>query len=313
LGGRDLNRAEVLEVVGQLPLPDLRCPGYPPKRSGKMPWEIPALQVSDVQFGKRTPSYNSDVARRRLFELAVNAGKVINDRKKFARIEKLDLYFMGDIVEGQNIFKGQSYHVDSTVYAQAVHGASAALARLALRLLRHVDSIDIWCVRGNHGNDEPGSPVNWDEVCYEVCKRDLLGGADLFPERKKLQSRIRFHEVGRWYQVARVFGWGNLLVHGDQISGALGGTGFKTKVAGWIDAIPEPWDYLFLGHFHQYSSWTVNRRVVLVNGTTETDNEYAQEDFAATGFPMQRLAFFNEKVGLCADCPVHLEPRKPNR
>lgn len=309
----DLNRAEVLEVISHLPLPDLRCPGFPPKRSGKLPWEIPCLQVSDVQFGKRTATYNSDVARKRLFQLAANAGKCIDDRKSFARIEELHLYVIGDIVEGQRVFRGQAYHIDSTVQAQAIHGASAALARLVLRLLKHVDRVIVWCVRGNHGDEDDNSPVNWDEVCYEVFKRDLLGGQDLFPERKKIQARIQFKEIGSWFQVARAFRWGNLLVHGNQITGSLGGSGFKTKVAGWIDAIPEPWDYLWIGHFHTYSSWTVNKRTVFVNGTTETGNEYAQEDFAATGFPVQRLAFFNEKVGLAADCPIYLEERSANK
>jgi hypothetical protein len=304
---------EVIEAIAKLPAPELKIPDLASKQSSKKNVESAVLHLSDVQWGKVTSSYSSSIARQRLYELAVHVGKVIEARKHGARIEELHLLLGGDIVEGENIFPGQKHLIDAPVYAQAIHGASASIARLALRLLRHVDRIYIHCVGGNHGDDNKDSPTNWDEVCYEVAKRDLLGGSELFPERKKLTNRIIFGPIGNWFRVVRVLGWGNLLIHGHQLKGALGGTGFRTKVAGWIDAIPQSWDYLWLGHFHTMSSWVVNRRVVLINGTTESDNEYAQEDFAAVGIPSQRLGFFDEKYGLIADYPIYLTERNPNR
>lgn len=305
---------EVIEAISKLPVHDFKAPGYPVGECSKVKsrYEIAALHLSDVQWGKVTNSYNSDVAKKRLNELAIHTGKVIDARKHGAKIEELRLYLGGDIVEGEDIFKGQAHLIDAPVFAQAIHGASAAIARLAIRLLSHVERVKILSVRGNHGRDSSGGPGNWDEVCYEVAKRDLLGGANLFPERKKITNRITFGPIGHWYQLDRVFGWGNLIIHGDQMKGSLGGAGFKTKVAGWVDAIPGAWDYLWLGHFHQMSSWVVNSRVVMVNGTTESDNEYAQESFAAVGGPSQRLGFFDEKYGLIADYPIYLGERKPN-
>lgn len=303
---------EVIEAIQKLPPPNLSLPNYPLKQSKFKKEEIAVLHLSDVQWGKVTSSYNSDIARKRLFNLALATGRIIDARKHSARIDELHLYLGGDIVEGEDIFPGQKHLIDAPVYAQAIHGASASIARLVLRLLCHVSRIKIFSVRGNHGR-EAGSPSNWDEVCYEIAKRDLLGGADLFPDRKVIQKRIEFGPIGDWFQVDKVFDWGNLLIHGDQLSGGLGGTGFKTKIAGWIDAIPDPWDYLWLGHFHQFSSWVINNRTVLVNGTTESDNQYAQESFAAVGVPCQRLSFFNAKYGLISDYQTYLSDRKPNR
>jgi len=305
-------QTEVVEALSKLPLPELRIPGYPIKVASKTSnTEIAVLHLSDVQWGKVTASYSSEIAKKRLIELAVRVGKVVDARKHGAKIEELHLYLGGDIVEGEDIFPGQKHLIDAPVYAQAIHGASAAIAGLTLRLLSHFQRIKIFSVRGNHGNIH-GSPTNWDEICYEVAKRDLLGGADLFPDRKNLTKRIDFGPIGHWYQVDRIFGWGNLLIHGDQITGGVGGNGFKTKISGWIDAIPEAWDYIWLGHFHQMSSWVVNRRIVKINGTTESDNQYAQEDFAAVGEPSQRLGFFDEKYGLIADYPIYLAGRTPN-
>jgi len=47
--------------------------------------------------------------------------------------------------------------------------------------------------------------------------------------------------------------------------------------------------------------------VMLANGTTESDNEYAAADLSAAGEPCQRLAFFDEEHGLVADHQVFLE------
>ena len=44
----------------------------------------------------------------------------------------------------------------------------------------------------------------------------------------------------------------------------------------------------------------------LANGTTESDNEYALEQLAAAGWPVQRLAFFSAHHGLISDNPVWL-------
>jgi hypothetical protein len=302
---------EVVQEIAKLPLPDLSCPGLP-RQPRTRKYETAVLHISDVQWGKITSSYSSKVAEQRLLNLAIHVGKIIDARKLSARIDELRLFIGGDIVEGENIFPGQSRHIDASVYAQAIHGASASLSKLVLRMLRHVPKVVVRSVRGNHGRDPGGSSANWDEVCYEVIKRNLLGGQDLYPERKKIQQRIEFGPIGEWYNVDRVYGYGNLLIHGDQLKGSLGGNNFKVKIAGWIDAIPEPWDYLWLGHFHQYSSWIVNNRTVLVNGTTESDNQYAQESFAGVGIPCQRLGFFTEKYGLTAEYPVYLIKRKAN-
>jgi hypothetical protein len=303
---------QFIDAIAELPLPPLTAPAHPPRQPKLADTEIAVLHVSDVQYGKVTDTYNSGVACNRLADLANRTARIIESRKGIARIDELRLYLGGDIVEGQSIFKGQPFLIDQPVYHQAVHGASTAIARMILRLLQVVDKIHVLGVRGNHGRDAEESPGNWDHVCYEITKHKLLGGQELFPERRKLNPRLTFAPIGKWYHVDRVFNWGNLVVHGDQFRGQFGGANFAKKYAGWIDSIPEPWDYIYFGHFHQFGSGVYNRRVWLANGTTESDNDYAQELFAATGAPMQRLAFYDKRHGLIADYPVYLEDRKAN-
>jgi hypothetical protein len=61
-----------------------------------------------------------------------------------------------------------------------------------------------------------------------------------------------------------------------------------------------------MGHFHNSRWLTVNKRTVLVNGSTESDNLYAQRKLKAMSDPMQWAAFFGEKHGLISLVPVYL-------
>lgn len=127
--------------------------------------------------------------------------------------------------------------------------------------------------------------------------------------RAELKDRLTFKHADDWYVVDRIFDWGNLQLHGDQIRGGFAGFpwyGTAKKAWGWIDSIAEPWDYLWFGHFHTYASAVLNHRIFLANGTTESSNVYAQEQLAASGFPCQRLSFFDAKHGLISDNQVFL-------
>jgi len=174
------------------------------------------------------------------------------------------------------------------------------------------EKVRICTVPGNHGRNGPRGTrahprTNWDRVIYETLGLMLLGPKD-YP-RKELAKRVEYKNSESFWYVDRVYDWGNLLVHGDQITGGFAGFpwyGTAKKAWGWIDAIPLPWDYLWFGHFHTYASAVLNARTFLANGTTESDNDFAQANLAAMGFPCQRLTFFDAAHGLISDSQVFL-------
>jgi hypothetical protein len=106
--------------------------------------------------------------------------------------------------------------------------------------------------------------------------------------------------------VEDVLGHGHLLAHGDQIGGAGTDGPIRSAAMGWIDSIGQPWEILWLGHFHNPRWLTVNRRVVIVNGSTESDNLYAQRQLKAQTDPLQWLAFANAEHGLVSLNPLYL-------
>lgn len=319
---RDSIEDIISRTVGDLYANDskLIVPPLPTKCSKGKDTEIAVLHYSDSQIGKITETYNTKIAEERLMKLIQKTVQITNVRRTSSKIDEIHFYLGGDQIEGEQIFAHQAHEIDSSVFEQAVKNGSEMIVRAILVLLKNFTKVKVLCVPGNHGrNGKYGGgshkETNWDCVCYATVRRILLG-SPAFP-RTELNGRLLFEDKYNWYTVDKIFDWGCLLVHGDQITGGSSGfplNGINKKAWGWIDSIDEPWDFLFHGHLHTYASFTLNKRIILANGTTESDNAYAQEQLAATGWPCQRLCFFNKSHGLISDNQIFLtDKRKPNR
>lgn len=305
--------AEAVKAVFKTP-PDLNVPKTPRKDKRDKPEETAVLHVSDIQLGKITETYNTQVACDRLMLLADKTIAITKTRKSSAKIENLRLYLGGDLVEGEEIFATQAHQIDQSVFDQAVRSLPEILSRMTLKLLEEFRNIHIVTVPGNHGRQGPRSTranprTNWDNVVHDVLKLWLLGPDD----HPRLRDRVTMDVSESFWAVDRVYGWGNLMVHGDQIGGGFAGFpwyGTAKKAWGWIDSIPQPWDYLWFGHFHTPATATLNHRIFLANGTVESDNTFAQANLAAAGYPCQRLTFFNKDHGLISNHLVYLDGGK---
>jgi hypothetical protein len=291
-----------------------------PGRSRKKNREEALLHLTDTQVGKLTEDYSAAVAEERIIKAVRKTVKITDMRRSEASIDRCVLFLGGDMVEGENIFPGQAHHLDSGVFEQAVKHTPAMIARAILLLLESFPEVVVKGVCGNHGRAASRSvgshpKTNWDRVCYEVAKLMLLGN-EVCP-RKELAGRLRFDIPDAFYAHEFMFDWGVLAVHGDQIRGGFAGFpwyGVGRKSYGWIDSIPEPWDVLLIGHFHQIAGAIINSREWLCGGTTESGNEYARNELASVGHPTQRLYFLSAEDGIIADCRLYLgEGRVPQR
>lgn len=308
--------AEIVRDVYREP-PDLWLPKRPvvdPRKSA--PVEHAVLHCSDTQIGKTTASYNCEVAARRLMALAEKVIRITETRRSYAKVDVIHVLLGGDMVEGEDVFPSQAHQIDVGVFDQAVRSAPSALCKMLLRLAEYFPHVSVSCVPGNHGRNggkhtRSNPRTNWDNVCYDVLKLMLESGK----VSEFLRNRIRFQASETFYAIERVFGWGLLMVHGDQITGGFAGFpwyGAAKRAWGWIDSIPAPWDYLLFGHFHTYAEAVLNHRTFMANGTTESDNDYARASLSAAGFPCQRLCFFTASHGRVSDHQVFLsEDRYP--
>ena len=280
-----------------LALPPIsKPPAY--RRRGKP--EAAVVVLSDWQLGKRTPDYSSEVCASRIALLAAKVARLTEIQRADHPVDECHILAIGDLVEGELIFPGQAYRIDSSLYRQVTVDGPRILAGFVRSMLASFRSVTVWNVQGNHGaiggpyRKESHPETNADRMLSRIVGTMLEG-------EKRLTWRMMDPENERdWYQVATIGDYHSLLVHGDQFRGTSGLPWYsiQKKVGGWaLGAIPERFDDVDFGHFHQPTKLTINRVTARCNGSTESYNTYAQEQLASVGRPSQGLRFVDPAKG----------------
>lgn len=283
----------IRESVGRIRLTPVRfrAPTHMPFRD-----EHPIALLSDLQTGKVTPDYNSEVARQRVMAYAKKIVKIATHNRN--DMKSITVCMLGDMLEGVDIFPGQQWLIDSTLYDQMFNTTPVILADFCRYLLAHFERVTVVAVDGNHGRigrrGQFGPSDNADRMVYRIL-------AMLLRDEPRFALNMTDPDNERnWYQVVE---WGNysaMLIHGDQIRGHSGFPwyGLAKKVNGWgSGGVPERFTDLFMGHWHQLARIPLNHRAVWCNGSTESTNTYASESLAAQSEPAQWLLFVDPERG----------------
>lgn len=290
----------VEDSVGRIRLAPVEPP-YPAGRHQRGTQEEYAVALlSDIQTGKITPDYNSEVARARVLRYAEKIVKLAEIQRRDHPVDHCVVSMLGDLVEGVDIFPGQQWLIDSTLYDQVFNTTPVILADFVRYLLAHFETVTVYAVDGNHGR---------------LGRKGMFGPAD---NADKMVARVlqlllrdepRFQLVQRdpagernWYQIMELGNYKALQIHGDQIRGHSGFPwyGLGKKVQGWgSGGLGADSDFLdvHMGHWHQRASIPLNHRTVWVNGSTESTNTYAAENLAAQSEPSQWLLFVDPAKG----------------
>lgn len=262
--------------------------------------------LSDLQTGKVTPDYNSEVAARRV---ALYADKIIEQGMK-SGVRECTVAMLGDMVEGVDIFPGQQWLIDSTLYRQIFDTTPVILADFVRTLLTWYTHVTVEAVQGNHGRIGRrgvfGPEDNADRMVYRVAALLLRD-----------EPRVTFNMSdpdgeAAWYKIADIGNYRAMLIHGDQIRGANGFPwyGLGKKVHSWASGGlggGETFDDLFMGHYHQMAAVPLNHRTVWANGSTESYNTFAAETLAAQSTPGQWLLSVDPAAGVVESAyPVRL-------
>ncbi len=117
-------KADLIEAVYQgardgmstLTLPKISKSTIPNKKTKDTEICVPLL--SDIQLAKRTPDYDSKIAENRVIEYANRIVKLTKIQRQSHNVNKCVVLALGDIVEGELIFPGQSHLIDSSLYRQ---------------------------------------------------------------------------------------------------------------------------------------------------------------------------------------------------
>jgi hypothetical protein len=276
-------------------------PPPPKKRQSGSP-EVAVAMLGDLQLGKRTPAYDSKVCEQRVERYAQKIRTIADIQRMDHPVREARVWMLGDMVEGGgNIFPGQQWLIDSSLYRQVALDGPRILGNFLRSLLSHFDKVHVTAIIGNHGRigrwGDYNPEDNGDRILYRVTQQ-------LLQAEKRLTWTIPDGMGERhWYAVDRIGNYSCLLFHGDQMGGkfqgALTRTAVQRKVAGYRGgAIPEPFNDVAFGHWHQVYEDNVSEVTVRCNGSTECTNTYAQELIAAKSVPFQRLMFVHPEKGI---------------
>ena len=251
---------------------DVRPVEPPPKRrkhAGTPEYALIAL--SDLQLGKRTPTYNTVVCERRVQEYARKVRELTDIQRSNRPIDEARVYMLGDMVEGEVIFPGQAFRIDASLYRQVTVDGPRIVTEFLRDLLSHFKKVHVVSVIGNHGRlgkrGDYHPESNSDLMLYRVCKT-------LFETMKepRLTWEIPFTAGERsWYAVDVIGRHRYMLFHGDQMrGGGFAGIpmyGFSRALQAWASGvIPKGFRYALCGHWHSMWSMPINNRILWVNG-----------------------------------------------
>jgi len=284
----------------------------------KGPAEVIWVEVSDVQLGTKVElekmgginEHDWRIFLQKLQAWEDGVIKTIKERASVAPIEGVVIALLGDIVEGHQIFKGQVYELDKDVYQQVMHGARDFAQSFARIVATFPDlAFTFYGVGGNHGRvgayGEAPFRCNWDLVMYQIIQLRL--------EVLHLPNMV-CHFPEAWFQIVETWGWRHLLVHGDDIKGALGLPyyGLQRAMGKHQQVLQMPLNYMHIGHFHAESSISTSVGENLINGNWIGANSFSKIIVEANT-PIQMIHGFTEANGLEWSRKVYLRTREDMR
>jgi hypothetical protein len=224
----------------------------------------------------------------------------IESYKKLYTIDQVIIACLGDMVEGQDIFRGQVWKVDRHVVDQAIQGANDTAVCFAEIMLAHPElKFDLLEVFGNHGRighkgDLPYA-CSMDKVYQRMLQSQLKGIKEL--------KNYQYHHNEVWFSFIEIYGWNHLLLHGDQgmskmWSGRPTVNGLEKGLVRYNQMFQNQVHFLHCGHFHSPVNWSFNVSQILINGSFIGTSDYSATKMVASSPPVQLMYVFTPRVGL---------------
>jgi hypothetical protein len=298
--------AAAYDAFASFEFPKIKSPNLK-KNKEKLP-ETAVAVFADWQMGKVTPDYNTNVLEERMERYTEKLLEITEIQRMDHEVNNLHIWLLGDIVEGEEIFPGQSHLIDSGLYRQVAVNGPRILGNFVKTALENFDHVHITGVIGNHGavggraRKQHDPETNMDRMLYKII--ELMVGEE---------DRVSFNVPDgpgerNWYAVDTIGNYSSLLIHGDQMPAPTTYHGYYKKVMGWKDgAIPEHFDDVFMGHYHQQFKMTIGSSILRISGSPESYNTYAQEYFSSMSRPCQHLMYVHPENGVTSEYSIWLD------
>jgi len=255
--------------------------------------EEAVLVLSDIHFGKRTETFNYHVMGERFTKLNYSVHRIVNLLRRGYKINKLNIFLIGDVVDGDMIYPGQAHGIEMPVIDQIYQLGIPMLRDFLLTMMKLFKKVEVHCIYGNHGrvNKYASRKTNFDYVLYKHLEAHFRN-----------YKQIKFNVYDDWKAVVPVQGHNFLLTHGDAVSGGSTGlplVGLIAALMRWATTIPEKFRYLVVGHFHTANiiHWTKDLTLI-TNGTFTSSDDFAMRVLKIESNPAQQFFGVNKKRGM---------------
>lgn len=294
---------DAMIVLGPVPNPPV---SFKLSQKDRKHDETALIHTTDWQLGKLTESYDMATCEKRI-ELMSNKINLLTEIQRSAHpVTRAHVMFGGDIVENVDIFPGQAYEIEETLFDQMFRAVRIGV-NLIERMLTIFEFVEVTGEPGNHGRigrkGQFPAKDNADRMVYHIIARHFA-----------TNPRVLWHEdSGGWHQIVKVGAYTAMLIHGDEIKSFGGNTpafGLLRKGTAWASGVVKGgFDDIYFGHFHTPMMLTLpNGQHMYGTGSTESDNQYAAEFVAARGKPTQRLHFIDPRKGrVTAEYTMYLD------
>jgi len=270
--------------------------------------ETAVAVFADWQMGKVTPDYNTEVLEKRIELYTEKLIEITEIQRLHHNVDDLHVWLLGDIVEGEEVFGGQSHLIDSGLYRQVGINGPRILSKFFTTALENFKRVHVTGIIGNHGavggklRKAHDPETNMDRLLYKIMEL-------IFAKEDRITFNIPDGKGERnWYSVQNIGNYSCLLIHGDQLPAPTSYYGYFKKIMGWKDgAIPEHFDDVFMGHYHQEFKMTIGSTILRLSGSTESYNTYAQEFFSSMSRPCQHLMYIHPERGVTSEYSIWLD------
>ncbi len=170
------------------------------------------ILLSDLQIGKLSPGYNTQVARRRLFEYGRALLFQINQKAAAGyRVERIVLGLLGDIIESDKKHANSARATDTGTAEQMFDAQLGLFEFIVEPLARLGIAMDVVCITGNHDWDDHG--LNMFEPGKQQLSWPLYKGLELVTRRSGYEN-VTFDVPEGSYSIVDFYGQKALYEHG---------------------------------------------------------------------------------------------------
>ena len=260
-------------------------------KNGRGDEEVFVLLLSDFQVGIKTSTYNTSVFEERFARLTRNVLKVLALHRRSHPVNRLVVFLLGDLVHNEEVARFLSIdELEVVVHEQVFRYAIPILQSFFVEMLRNFKSVEVYCVRGNHGQFSKlhASTTNLDDIIYHFLHASF-----------SREKRIKFYISETFYQIAKIFHFKFLLVHGDTIRMhyQIPWYGITTRVMRWQNSIGN-FDFVCMGHFHSFAALDWGGKTIIINGTFLSDDDWSKQRLGLTSSVCQVLLGVHPKRGI---------------